>query len=99
VRAAHGLSLPHSEFVSLHPHDRQAVLELRAYDAEACPNGHHPSLVDRYVPVVVSCEMCEWVDALQKAEKPGPSQHIVLVTREEAERRAQLLADMDDDDD
>jgi hypothetical protein len=66
---------------------------MSAYEAEMCANGHHPSLVGRVVPVVVLCEICRAVEALREQEKPGPGQHIVLVTREEAQRRAELLAD------
>lgn len=76
-----------------HPNDLAAEFELREYQAESCPNGHHPSLVGRYVPVVVLCEICRAIDVVQQAEKPGPGQHIVLVTVEEAGRRAAILAD------
>lgn len=79
--------------MSRHPNDLAAEMALLDYDSEACPNGHHPSLVGRYLPVVVTCEICRAVDSLQEQQKPGPGQHIVLVTVEEARRQAEILAD------
>jgi hypothetical protein len=82
--------------VSLHPHDRQAVLELRAYDAQACPRGHHESDVEKYAPSWVRCELCAAMDAMEKKGPPGPGNHIVLLPIEEAERRAAWMADDDE---
>lgn len=80
--------------MSRHVSDLAAEMELDAYDSESCPNGHHPSLVGRVAPVVVLCEICASVEQLQETQKPGPGQHIVLVTVEEARRRAKILADL-----
>lgn len=72
------------------------MAELSAYDGESCPRGHHPSLVERFAPTWVFCSLCAQVEALEKAGPPSPGNFIALVTREEADRRDQLRAELED---
>lgn len=55
--------------------------ELRDYDAQACPNGHHPSLVGRVWPQWVLCEVCQMVEQAQ-SEKPKGAGYFLTLTGE-----------------
>lgn len=83
------MSLPHSEFLGWEPDDREALLELKAWEAESCNDcGIHPSLWDRklgghpnrVVPTWRFCRVCELVGQADKAGPPveGPGWHLGL---------------------
>jgi hypothetical protein len=85
--------MPISEFLSSHPHDHDAAISDRMYQADECANcGTHPSMWkealggyrNAIVPKWVFCRPCELLEQAQAAGPPTDAQgwRLILTHRE-----------------